>query len=123
VTLVELLTTVHQAGINLRADGDSLAYDAPAGALTPCLRAALIERKPDLLAIVWRLKEMQRLAVEAPKAVLYARESARGGPGHCFSCGDMLDHPDAYGRCVPCDVASDIYYSTIRAAEDAEVTA
>jgi hypothetical protein len=44
-----ILQTLHDAGIRLTVDGDRLKYTAPAGALTPELRAALIEIKPTVL--------------------------------------------------------------------------
>lgn len=44
-----LLERLHKAGILLRIDGNDLAYRAPRGALTPELRAALVEWKSDLL--------------------------------------------------------------------------
>ena len=44
-----LLERLHRAGIQLRIERDGLAYRAPRGALTPELRAALVEWKPDLL--------------------------------------------------------------------------
>jgi hypothetical protein len=44
-----VLQTLHDAGIRLTVDGDRLKYTAPAGALTPELRAALIEIKPTVL--------------------------------------------------------------------------
>lgn len=118
MTTVELLTFAQRSGIVLTAGGDTLTVDAPAGALTPELRAAVADRKADLLAVLWRLDAMRRLAIVAPRAVVYARETARGGPGHCFSCGDPLEHPAAYGRCTPCDVASDVYYATVPSPGD-----
>jgi len=44
-----LIQRIHDAGINLKIDGDHLTYRGPKGALTPELRAALAEWKPDLL--------------------------------------------------------------------------
>jgi hypothetical protein len=41
MTLAELLTVVRAADIRLEARGDRLVFDAPHGALTPELRAAL----------------------------------------------------------------------------------
>ena len=112
MTVVEILTAAQAGGVHLEARGDRLHVEAPTDALTPELREALQTRKPDLLPVLWRLEAMRRLAVEAPKAVVYARPETQGGPGHCFSCGDSLGHPEAYGRCTPCDIASDVYYST-----------
>jgi hypothetical protein len=34
-------------------------------------------------------------------------QAPRGGLTHharCFSCGDALGHPEAYGRCVVCEL-------------------
>jgi hypothetical protein len=50
MTPAELLTLVRAADIRLEARGDRLLFDAPHGALTPELRAALAEQKPALLA-------------------------------------------------------------------------
>jgi hypothetical protein len=45
----DLIQRVHDAGIKLKIDGDRLTYRGPKGALTPDLRAALADWKPDLL--------------------------------------------------------------------------
>jgi hypothetical protein len=52
VSPIELLAVVQQAGIRLSADGDTLKYDAPRGALTPALRGALLEHKATLLTLL-----------------------------------------------------------------------
>jgi hypothetical protein len=49
MTLAELLTVVRAADIRLEARGDRLLFDAPRGALTPELRAALVQQKAALL--------------------------------------------------------------------------
>ena len=43
MTALELLSTVRQSGISLRADGDRLRYDAPTGAMTPELRDVMYD--------------------------------------------------------------------------------
>jgi hypothetical protein len=111
MTTHELLLSCHAGGIQLAVDGDALDVDAPAGALTPALVETLRAHKGELLAVIWRLAEMRRLPAPASRAVV-AREAARGGPGHCFSCGDPHPSPDWYGRCPACNVAADIFYST-----------
>lgn len=45
----DLLERLHAAGVELKVEGDRLHYRAPKGALTPELRAALEEWKPDLV--------------------------------------------------------------------------
>ena len=112
MTLQALLAESERLGVRLEVQNANLRYDAPAGVVTPALKAALSSAKPELIEVLWRLDEMRRLAREAPRAVVYAREAARGGPGRCFSCGDGLEHPDAYGRCHHCDVASDVFYAS-----------
>ena len=49
MTLAELLTVIRAADIRLEARGDRLLFDAPHGALTPELRAALVQQKAALL--------------------------------------------------------------------------
>jgi hypothetical protein len=119
----ELLTMAYAVGILVEAHAGRLIVDAPIGALTPGLRSAFTAHRPALIEVLWRLKEMRRLVVTEPRAVVYARVEACGGPGHCFSCGDPHEHPDAYGRCGPCDIASDLYYATRHADGAVEVVA
>jgi hypothetical protein len=111
MTMGEVLAVTRSAGIRLEARGGLLRDEAPAGALTPELRAALIGFKPNLLVVLERLQAMRSLAVIAPRPFPYARAWAKGGPGRCCSCGDPLDHPQAYGRCVPCDIAADVFHT------------
>lgn len=47
-----VLLILQSVGGTIRRDGDSLAIDAPAGAVQPELLAAVAACKPDLLAIV-----------------------------------------------------------------------
>ncbi len=106
MTLPEILTVTRDAGIRLEVRGQRLHVEAPTGSVTTVFRAELLAHKWDLLVVLWwRLEAMRRLALEAPKAVVCARPEARGGPGHCFSCGDLLVHPEAYGRCGPCEAS------------------
>jgi hypothetical protein len=45
----EILAIARGRGINLEAHGERLIVDAPAGAVTPALRAELLEHKIELL--------------------------------------------------------------------------
>ncbi len=111
MTADKLLTTCRQAGIILAAAGDNLDVDAPKGAITQEIRAALLAQKPELLAVLSRLQCMRATVgqVPIPCAVL----AAVGGPGRCFSCGDGLGHPHAYGRCTPCSIAAELFYREV----------
>ena len=108
-----MVATCHKAGILLAVTDDKqLRVEAPRGALTPELRAALVDQKPTLLAVLSRLEAMRATAGQAP--IIVANPQAVGGPGRCCSCGDALDAPRGYGRCAACDVAVDAYYATLR---------
>jgi hypothetical protein len=50
VTLLELQSCLERRGVRLSARGDKLHFVAPKGALTPSIRAILIDQKPALLA-------------------------------------------------------------------------
>lgn len=64
-----LLSELRQAGVVVKASGtDRLVVDAPKGALTPEMRAALAEHKKELLAI---------LSVTGDQPVLEAAQSSR----------------------------------------------
>lgn len=63
MSLDDLLTELSARGIVIAANGDRLRVDAPAGALTPDLRATLLERRDELLA---HLVGRQELAAGRP---------------------------------------------------------
>ncbi len=109
MTTAELLTETRRVGIVIRSEGGRLQVDASIGVLTPPLRRELAVRKAELLDVLWRLEAMRATVGRRPLAV--ARIEAQGGLASCFSCGDRLDHPEGYGRCAPCDVAADLFYS------------
>ena len=50
MTLTELHALLERLGVELSASGERLHYKAPAGALTPEVKAALATHKPALLA-------------------------------------------------------------------------
>ena len=49
---ITLLADLRRSGVILIANGDRLGFDAPAGAMTPAVRAILRARKPELLAVL-----------------------------------------------------------------------
>ena len=51
-TAAKLLTDLRRAGVMLAAKGDRLAFDAPAGVMTPAIQAMLKARKRELLAVL-----------------------------------------------------------------------
>jgi hypothetical protein len=73
MTLRDVLTETERRGIRLESRDGRLRYEAPQGTITADLRAALVAYKRDLVAIVWRLEEMRRLAVQTPRSCAYAR--------------------------------------------------
>ena len=52
--IVDLMSRLRRANVTVRADGDSLAFSAPPGALGPELRAALAEHKSEVLEFLRR---------------------------------------------------------------------
>ena len=52
MTAAEVLTETRRRGILLSARGDRLRYDAPVGVMKAELRAALVEHKAELLALL-----------------------------------------------------------------------
>lgn len=106
---VELVIASGGAALRLRGPGPALA------ALPPELRAELRAQKPLLLSVLRKLEGMRAAAALPPNQappVAVADLTAQGGPGLCFSCGDALAHRAAYGRCEPCDLAAEIFYSS-----------
>jgi TubC N-terminal docking domain len=109
VTVQALIAEAERGGIVLAPAGDRLRIKAPAGALTPELRAEFAARKPELLQVLTRLGGMHRNEGKVP--VPCAVFEAKGGPGRCFSCGEPLEHPGAYGRCAPCGLAAELFHA------------
>lgn len=109
MTVPDIIAEAAREGMTLVPDGSVLRVrPRPGNPPTPALREALVTHKPDLLAVLWRLDGMRSHSEPIPTAK--SREEAPGGPGVCFSCGDPLDHSEAYGRCVPCGLAVEAYY-------------
>lgn len=52
MTTMALLDELHAHDVHLAVQGARLTYDAPVGALTPDLRASLVTRKPEVLAVL-----------------------------------------------------------------------
>ncbi len=67
MTAATLLLDVHALGVRLEARGDRLHVDAPAGTLTPELRATLTREKPALLQA---LQDPRKTAYGAWEGVL-----------------------------------------------------
>ena len=86
----ELLQRLHDAGVILTVDGDRLRYRAPAGALTPELRAALEELKPELVyeyheraGILEYDARLPREEAEVLAAGAVLAPPSKGTPGGC----------------------------------------
>lgn len=62
MTARDLLVTLHGLGVTLTPWVDRLRVDAPQGALTPALRAALLEHKQGLLDLVEAFEERAAIA-------------------------------------------------------------
>ena len=71
-----LLAELRGLGVELAVEGLQLTVDAPAGAITEDLRAALVENKPRLIKLLTR--ERRKLE-EADKRGLVIRQSQEPG--------------------------------------------
>jgi hypothetical protein len=116
VNATTLLTNLLDRGIRLSASGERLNVDAPKGAMTPDLRAALVEHKAGLLRLLnaqdaeiqWRTEVMRRQVRPGPYIpFLVARRDFLDAPSHCLSCGDPCGPGRRY-RCGPCVRAAEI---------------
>ena len=118
----EVLAELTRRGVEIAVAGDRLRF-RPRDAVTPDLRAALIEHKTDLIRLIgtddadvaWRVEAMRGQAPRhGPIPILLARPEARTAPpGTCLSCGDPL-LPDRRGRCAPCVRAVEIVLNETR---------
>ena len=112
----EVLRQLAERGVVLVAEGDRLRA-RPREAITPDLRNALVEHKPDLLRLLenratadlrWRIAAMRRQIRPGPYIpFLVARRDFVDAPGCCLSCGDSVDPGRRY-RCGPCVRAAEI---------------
>lgn len=75
----EFLSHLQSLRVNLWVDGDDLRYSAPGGALTPGLRAELLERKAEILEF------LRALDVTADLAAFLSQTGGAGPePGEAF---------------------------------------
>ena len=118
MTTTMVLEACRHLGIILTAAPDQLCVESPADALTPAFRAELRQHKQALIAVLTRLDGMRQNRL-GPLPVALA--DAKGGPGRCFSCGQSIA-PGQYGRCDPCDVAKELFYSECRKATEPSQT-
>lgn len=113
-----LLGRLRALGATLTADGEALAVDAPAGALTPALVAELKAHKWALLAalaagepeVARRAAAMRARHTPRPGSPLpfFTVGDVPCGAAGCLSCGAPLTEP-AGGlgvRCRPCALAA-----------------
>ena len=117
----EVLAELTRRGVEVAVDGDRLRF-RPQGAVTPDLRAALIQHKADVIRLLvlrdevaWRIEAMRpQVPTSGVIPILLARPDARTAPrGTCVSCGDPLA-PDRRIRCGPCVAAVERVLNKVR---------
>jgi hypothetical protein len=111
MTTAALVCELQARGVELASDGAAIRLRAPRptlAGLTAELREELARQKPILLGILPRLEGMRANPLPIPTA--RPKCEAPGGPGRCFSCNDALEHVSCFGRCMPCDLAAEIFY-------------
>ncbi len=61
-----LISDLRARGVFLAAIGDRLRVDAPVGVVSPDLRAALAQHKPELVRLLSRPSDARRTALDGP---------------------------------------------------------
>ena len=87
MTVYDTIAEAARAGVSLSLDGDRLRYRAPAGALTPDLRAGLAAHKDDLrhlLALTPDSPEYGAALAGVAQALGWQRVEQRR---RCYVCG------------------------------------
>lgn len=117
-----LLTDLIHRGVRLSASGENLNIDAPKGAITSDLRAALVEHKTSLIRLLnseeadvqWRVEAMRLQYVPGRGGFPFfvARRDFVDAPGCCLSCGEPHGPGRKY-RCSPCVRAVEIVINEV----------
>lgn len=111
----DVLEELNRRGVAIAVAGDRLRF-RPQDAVTPDLRAALLEHKTDLIRLLDALDEQVAWRVGAMRhqirpglivPFLVARRNFVDAPGGCLSCGDPCGAGRRY-RCGPCVRAAEI---------------
>ncbi len=87
-TIADLLAHLAARGVTVEARGDKLRIDAPVGALTPAARAALAERKAEVLAHLAGAAQPTPTPTPAPPEIVR------------IPLSDLSDYLAEHGLCV-----------------------
>ena len=80
MTVIELLNALRRLDVVVWVDGDRLRVNAPKGALTPELQAALSGRKAEVIALLTtQAAPAQQPLVRAPRSARLVRSALRAG--------------------------------------------
>ncbi|MBE7549462.1 MAG: hypothetical protein HS126_00090 [Anaerolineales bacterium] len=74
MSLIELWKELHRLGVIIKANGDKVVVDAPAGVLTDNLRSALSQHKSALLVLLQE-PDQETVPPGWPKTVLWPADS------------------------------------------------
>ena len=125
----EVLAELTRRGVEVAVVGDRLRF-RPLEAVTPDLRAALVEHKADLIRLLgthdddvsWRVEVMRRqLRPSIGIPYLVARRDFVDVPGGCLSCGDPCGSGRRY-RCGPCARAAEIVVNEVMEGHKPSIT-
>ena len=70
MTARDLLAQVTDLGVELTLEGDNIRYQAPKGVLTPDIRAALRQSKPQLIQLLSKSRTTRVAAISWPEECL-----------------------------------------------------
>ncbi len=112
LSVLDLVRDVHRHGACLMADVDRGVLCLE-GWVCSGLWKALRAQQPQLLAVLSRFQQMTEHddGHDRPPTPMVHWPAAYG-PGHCQSCGHVLDHPRAVGRCDACHAAAELFHRT-----------
>ncbi len=116
--VTDLLKALRDAGVRLRVeDGGALRYTAPAGALTPDLKARLADHKPAVIAL---LSGADTAAGPAPETL----PRAEPDPANCHAPFPLTDIQHAYwvGRSPDMELGNVATHAYVEIDADAGVT-
>src|SRR5689334_21124328 len=104
----ELLSELHARGVNLYRTAEGIRYEAPRGALTPDLRAAVAVHKAELLAMLNELPTSANRAKSNEVAAVRLVATMIGDVWLVLDGAALAEHPDILASNLPVFYADEL---------------